>query len=374
MRTISAKWPRTAGSGARLLGVLLLSALLSACPNNNGNRSTALGSGGGGSGGGGPVSGPRACALSLPPPGTSLSPVEPACTARGDARLNGMSDAGIESTSALGLPPGRYALPATATPSYLVVMFHGHQQDSCAWRDHLRLAAANGAVAVAMDYSAQADRDIPGFGFIYNWGWAVRSGASDSLHAMQYFLDRFPSITTVINFGVSMGGNVSGYAAYSDLSARADCSPAWDYWITAEGVHNLTEEYIGARLLAPINTTAAQAVLEIEEENVGTLEMRPEAYAEITNFQQVGDLGYLKGAFLSHGLIDQTVPADQSVQMATALRGQGVPTFLHIVNDSDHVWEGDGTRRVMQVALDALVQLLQGGAISDGADSSSENP
>ena len=33
------------------------------------------------------------------------------------------------------------------------------------------------------------------WGFVENWGWAVRSGASDSIFAAQYFMARYPSIT-----------------------------------------------------------------------------------------------------------------------------------------------------------------------------------
>src|SRR5437773_9253589 len=65
---------------------------------------------------------------------------------RSDDRLNAMTDAGIGLTSALGLPDGRYALPETAAPTQLVVMFHGHGNDSCSWRKHLQDAAARGAV------------------------------------------------------------------------------------------------------------------------------------------------------------------------------------------------------------------------------------
>ena len=36
------------------------------------------------------------------------------------------------------------------------------------------------------------------------------------------------------------------------------------YWVDVEGVNNLTEEYLVARALAPVNDTAALAVREIE--------------------------------------------------------------------------------------------------------------
>jgi dipeptidyl aminopeptidase/acylaminoacyl peptidase len=277
-----------------------------------------------------------------------------------------MSNDGIQLTSSLGLPPGRYALPATANPTQLVVMFHGHQNDSCSWRNHLREAAAKGAVAVAMDYSGQSDRVIPPYGEVENWGWAVRSGASDSIIAARHFLARYPSITQVFNFGTSMGGNVSGFALYSADAKRADCSPLWDYWVATEGVHNLTEEYLGTRTLTPVLVAAAQATQEIEEENGGTLEAVPARYQEITNTLQAAKLSFLKGTVLVHGTNDQTVPYDQSTQMANALRANGVPTHLYPVIGSDHVWEGSSDAKVMRVGLDELFRIMAGGSVSNG--------
>src|SRR5258705_6512305 len=93
-----------------------------------------------------------------------------------------MSNDGIGYTSSLGLVSsvtsqiieGRYALPDSAAPTQLVVMFHGHGNDSCSWRNHLRDAAARGAVAVAIDY---VDRR-PG---VENYGWFMRRGGPVSL-------------------------------------------------------------------------------------------------------------------------------------------------------------------------------------------------
>ncbi len=309
---------------------------------------------------------PLACALPLPSPDTLLAATEVPCDQRSDPRLAEISDEGIGLTSRLGLPRGRYALPPTERPTQLVVMFHGHQNDSCSWRNHLREVAAEGAVVVAMDYSDQADREVEPFGFVENWGWAVRSGAADSILAAQYFMNRYPSIREVYSFSASMGGNVSGYAAYFDGAVRADCSPMWDYWIATEGVHNLTEEYSGARTLAPALEAAAMAVAEIEEENGGTLEEVPDAYAEITNVLHAGALSFLKGAVFTHGTNDSTVPVDQSRQMTDQLRGVGVPVHLYLVNGSDHVWEGNGDAPVMRIGLDELKRLMAGGEVSDG--------
>ncbi len=272
----------------------------------------------------------------------------------------------MKSTSKLGLGPGRYVMPDTENPTQLVVMFHGHQNNSCSWRDHLRAAADKGAIAVAMDYSEQEDRQTDQWGFIEDWGWTVRSGAYDSVQAVQYFLDKHPSITEVFNFGTSMGGNVSGFAAYDAFAKKADCSPIWDYWVATEGVHNLNEEYLAIRAVAPGVEAAAIAQAEIEEENGGTIEEAPEAYNAITNTLHAADLSYLRGAVFTHGSNDQTVPADQSRQMADQLRANGVPTHLYIVTGSDHVWEGDGSQPVMRIGLDELFRLMEGGEVENG--------
>lgn len=308
---------------------------------------------------------PGVTPVACPAPVVTVSAEIP-CTERGDPRLAEMGDAGIGLTSELGLPAGRYALPQAAEPDALVVFFHGHQNDSCSWRNHLRAAAERGAVAVAMNYTGQEDREVPPFGFVENWGWAVRAGAKDSIAAARYFMDRYPSITRVFNFGTSMGGNVAGYAAYSPDAVRADCSPLWDWLVATEGVHNLTEEYTGARALAPGLEAAAQAVAEIEEENGGTLEAVPDRYAEITNTAHGMEMGYLKGAVLVHGTADQTVPFDQSRQMTDQLRAAGVPVHLYLVLGSDHVWEGRSDVAVMRQGLEELFRLLDGGTVADG--------
>src|SRR5687767_14240130 len=172
--------------------------------------------------------------------------LETACAQSSDERLHAMGDDGIGLTSALGLPAGRYVLPATSTPTQLVVMFHGNHNDSCSWRNHLRRAAERGAVAVAMDYTGQRRE-----GDIENYGWFVREGAADSIAAAKYFLERYPSITQVFAFGVSMGGNASGMAVASPDAVRADGTPLFDYWVDVEGANNLIEEYLIIRAVAP---------------------------------------------------------------------------------------------------------------------------
>jgi acetyl esterase/lipase len=305
-----------------------------------------------------------------------------------DGRLAQMSDDGIGFTSALGLADGRYALPDTAEPTQLVVMFHGHGNDSCSWRNHLRDAAARGAVAFAIDYVRQTPTE--------NYGWFMREASRDSIAAAQHFLAAYPSITQVFAFGISMGGNASGLAVASPDAVRADESPLFDYWVDVEGVNNLTEEYAVIRAVAPANAGAALAQQEIEEENGGSIDEAPAAYAELTNVSRAAEMAYLKGAVIVHGLDDGLVTTDQSPQMAAALNAVGVPAHLYtallcgeaecgtnataIVADpifaqlgqpypaafAGHGWEGSDTQIVIKTGLLKLWSLMAGDTVQPG--------
>jgi hypothetical protein len=326
------------------------------------------------------------------PPGGGNTPkaIEIPCEQHADGRLRLMTDQGIGLASLLGLASGRYALPATDKPTQMVVMFHGHQNDSCSWRQHLLDAAAKGAVAISMDYTGQTQTPVE------NYGWCVRAGAADSIAAARYFLAKYPTIKDVFNFSVSMGGNVGGYALASPDAVRADGSPLFDYWVVAEGVHDLTTEYSIFRGVESQIAAAAQAIDEVEAENGGSLEDVPARYAEITNYQHAADMAYLKGAVLVHANDDGLVPVVQSRQMWSALNGQNVPSHLFTVfgtggdeagtTASDiplgplfgglgqdyesplagHGWEGSSTHQVMKTSLEQLFALMDGAAVSPG--------
>ncbi len=316
--------------------------------------------------------------------------VEIRCSQHNDPRLDTMSDEGIQLTSALGLASGRYALPATSAPTQLVVFFHGNHNDSCSWRNHLRQAAARGAVAVAMDYTGQPreqqteHQPEP----VSRYGWFVRAGAADSIAAAKFFMTRYPSITQVFAFGVSMGGNASGIAVASADAVRSDGSPLFDYWLTIEGVNNLIEEYLIIRALAPGVAAAAIAQQEIEEENGGPIEEVPDRYEEITNILRVPDMTGLKGVVVVHGLDDGLVSTTESPEMAAALNLAGVPAHLYTVVLKDdgesgstvtgnalgedgspfagHGWEGSDTQLVITTGFEQLFALMDGGTVDPG--------
>ena len=324
--------------------------------------------------------------------GKAAAPEIP-CSQRSDPRLQEMNDIGIRLTSSVGLASGRFALPDNPAPTQLVVFFHGHGNDSCSFRRHLQKITARGAVAVAMDYTGQREEPVE------NYGWFVRAGAADSIAAAQYFLKQYPSVTQVFAMGISMGANMSGFAMASADAVRADGSPLFDYWVAVEGVHNLTEEYLIARAIAPVNAGGALAVQEIEEENGGALEAVPERYQEITNVARVQDMTGLKGVVLVHAVDDGLVPYGQSQEMFAALVAAQVPAelFTVLLNGgaesgttatgiplgpifggagmpyesafAGHGWEGSDTHLVIGTGFTQLFGLMDGGTVSAGGQS-----
>ncbi len=368
---------RTAWRGPLLTALLMGALSLGGCDSSNAPGTAAA---------------PALPGHSAPPPSSAggKTAIEIPCAQHSDERLRLMSDEGIGLASLLGLASGRYALPANAAPTQLVLMFHGHGNDSCSWRKHLQSVAAKGAVAISMDYTGQVQTPIE------NYGWCVRAGAADSIAAAKYFMARYPSIRQVFNFSVSMGGNVGGYAVAAAEAKRADGSPLFDYWVVMEGVHDLTQEYGIARSIASANEGAAIAVAEIETENGGTLEEKPEAYAEITNYQRAADMATLKGAVLVHANDDGLVPVVQSRQMWSALNAEGVPSHLYTVGGkgddeagttftaiplgplfgglgqsyesplAGHGWEGSDTHVVMKTGFEQLYALMAGGTVAEG--------
>lgn len=322
--------------------------------------------------------------------GTAAAAPEVPCSAHTDTRLASMSDAGIGLTSSLGLASGRYTLPSSSAPTQLVVMFHGHGNDSCSWRSHLQQAAARGAVAVAMDYTGQ--RQTP----VENYGWFVREGAVDSILAAKHFLALYPSIKEVYAFGISMGGQAAALAVASSSAVRADGSPLFDYLIDVEGVNNIIEEYLIVRGVAPVNAGGALAQQEIEEENGGSLEEVPDRYRDMNPVEQAPQMKDLKGAVLVNAVDDGLVPTNQSREMFVALVVQGVQSHLYTVvgrGDGEagttgtgiaagpvftaagseypaplagHGWEGSDTHLVIKTGFEQLYALMAGGSVATG--------
>jgi acetyl esterase/lipase len=219
-----------------------------------------------------------------------------------------------------------YALPAGA-PRGIVVFDHGYSHTMYSWAQHLaRTAASLGVIAVAPDYRGQVDSPPakPG-GLPSSRGWQVAEGAEDSIAAAQLFDAACGHAGTNVVYGVSMGGNTSGLvvaAKPKDVKGK----PLFDYWVAVEPAVNVTETYQGARVLAPVNTFAANATADIEKEMGGSFESKSSVFAERTVVNRTQDIAAsgIKGVVIAHGIVDGLVTHDESRQLQSLLRAQGI--------------------------------------------------
>jgi len=194
-------------------------------------------------------------------------------------------------------------------PTVLVVFFHGYGHTACDWaQSHLGdVAREDGAMTVAMDYPR----------------WRVQEGADASVAAARDLKAKYPSITTVIAYGVSMGGNASGLALADTTKEHL-----FDWWFDVEGATNVIETYVEARAVALSgNTFAIGAQADIEDEMGGPFEQHPDVYVHHDVLARTADVvaSGVKGVVMCHGVGDGLVPYDQSREMAAALRANRVP-------------------------------------------------
>ena len=272
--------------------------------------------------------------------------VLPAATATAARACTDKRDASV----AFSLPvagqraTGRYALPAKR-PVGMVVFSHGYGHTSKSWDVHLRNAAKRqGVIAVAMDY--RGTRIInPTAATPSSRGWQVAEGAADGIAAARYFDTACPGMKTVTNFGVSMGGNTSGLIAAAKAKRVRSKAPMFDFWVNVEGATNVTETYNEASLLAPVNTTAANAKADIEREMGGTFAEKRDVYLERSVVTRADDIkaSGVKRVVMVHGLDDGLVPYNQSREMAAALEQAGVFYDFYTVSRRDAKSEQDTT-------------------------------
>ncbi len=277
---------------------------------------------------------------------------------------------------------GFYVAPKTR-PRGLVIFSHGHTASPIQWFSQMaRVAQHDGLIAVAMYNPGEL---ILGDGST-TYGWRVREGAQAGIAAARAVLHACPGLAhrTIVDYGVSMGGNTSGLMAAAGAK-RPGGRRLFDYWFDIEGVTNVIETYLEATLVAQAgNATGKQAKQEIEEENGGTLAQQPGAYlnlAVVSHAHAIAASG-IKGVVLVHGLDDGTVPYNQSREMEASLALAGVATdfytvatkgpgsesgstldgLLPIPHDSPfagHGGEGSQTQLVIQTGLRALDALFQ---------------
>ena len=216
------------------------------------------------------------------------------------------------------------ALPRTK-PRGIVVFDHGYGHSMESWREHVtRTATTLGVIALAPNYRGQ---DVPPEGKkISTRGWRVAEGAADSIAYAQHFEKLCRPTGTNVVYGVSMGGNTSGLVAASKPTGP-DGKPLFDYWIAVEPAVNVTQTYLGASALAPVNGFAKNAKEDIEAAFGGSIAQVPGVYAERTVVNRTGDIAAagLKGVVLVHGVADGLVTYNQSRELHTLLRARGVP-------------------------------------------------
>jgi len=220
-----------------------------------------------------------------------------------------------------------YALPA-GRPKGIVVFDHGYGHTKYSWSAHVaRTATTLGVIAIAPDYRGQIDSPAAKRGALpTSRGWQVAEGAEDSIAAVQLFDAACGHAGTNVVYGVSMGGNTSGLAVAAKPK-DATGKPLFDYWWAIEPAVNVTETYQGARRLAPVNTFAANATADIEKEMGGTFEDKSSVYLERTVVNRTQDIAAsgIKGVFIAHGVGDGLVTHDESRQLQSLLRAQGIP-------------------------------------------------
>lgn len=227
---------------------------------------------------------------------------------------------------------GGEALALVATPRKkprgIVVFDHGYGHTMESWREHVsRTADRLGVIAIAPNYRGQT---VPPPGTkVSSRGWRVAEGAADTIAYAQYYERLCKPTGTNVVYGVSMGGNTSGLVVAAKPKGP-DGKPLFDYWVNVEGAVNVTETYAGASVLAGANEFAANAKADIEEAFGGTPMDAPDTYAERTVVNRTADIAAagLKGVVVVHGLADGLVPYNQSRELQTLLRAQGVPVDM----------------------------------------------
>lgn len=239
---------------------------------------------------------------------------------------------------------GLYALPESAAPTSLAVFMHGYGNIADSWTCHLANAAAeHGAIAFATDYRGTGWTGAASD----NRGWFVKEGAEEAVVLAKYFLAKYPSLRHVGLLGISMGGNASGLAA-SWIATRDDDTPLFDWWVDIEGVANITEEYVLANAVSPANAYAQGAAEDINEECRRNAMEIQDCLDDLSIVGRAGEvaLSRPRGVLIVHGADDGLVPHNQSRELTSVLRGEGVKTDMYTVlrrNDGDADREGGTT-------------------------------
>jgi acetyl esterase/lipase len=216
---------------------------------------------------------------------------------------------------------GYLAYPTDAAPTTLVVIAHGCCIKTNYWSRSIAHnvyqfddLAAMGAAVVGMDFRG-------------NGHWNVATGARDTVAATEYAHDRW-NITRTIMEGASMGGEVAGMA----IAARPDL---YDFWVDHFGVTDLYETFASLGTYPKVEAKAQPTNplgSWILEETGGSASLAdPDAWIRRSPVFLADQMAGLDHAYLCHGAGDSIVYPTQSVEMADALRRNGIPTTLIVV-------------------------------------------
>ncbi|HET6404355.1 MAG TPA: alpha/beta fold hydrolase [Candidatus Thermoplasmatota archaeon] len=211
-------------------------------------------------------------------------------------------------TGLLAVPEGE--------PLGLIVILHGYGHNASSHRAHLGHLAAQGYVAVAMDYRGT--------------GFPLAAGAEDTRAAIADLESRFDFPTRIL-YSVSMGTAVAALVLPHER---------FDVWVNNEGLSMLHETWAGAALLAPSgNPTAVKAKADIEAECGGTPADAPECYLARSAALRVAEFD-VGAVVLAHGLNDGIVPYNHGREMVAALRAHGIASDFYTVVRSNPGGEG----------------------------------
>ncbi len=217
-----------------------------------------------------------------------------------------------------------------STPRAVIVLLHGYGHSAEDHRAHLDAFVAAGLAAVAMDYRhAEA-------------GFPLRAGADDTIAGAATVAAEYPDAPRIL-LSVSMGTAVAAMVLAEQ--------PIYDYWVDAEGLANLAEEWAAAAGTAAVLPFSAQAKREMEAECGGPPATARACYNERSAALRASEYAHLRGAIVIHAVNDGVVPFTQAPETVTALRDAGIPTDFRAVLRGEP--GGEGTTATL-VPVDGL--------------------
>lgn len=206
---------------------------------------------------------------------------------------------------------GLLAVPA-APPTTLVVLAHPWGVGAEMFREDMRALAAEGVLAVAMEFRGPPD------------AFKVRAGVEDTVAATLALQAEHPTVDRTLLYGFSMGGEVAM------LAVAAAPPGTYDYVFSGAGVTDLENLWHSFLYVRPF----------VERETGGTPTEVPGEYAARSPIDRVADLRG-KGVqrfFLVHGAGDAPVPVEQAERLYDAMAKAGLPVSYYVVTTNRDPW------------------------------------